>query len=321
MSILEVMVGGALLLGVATGFMKLMEQQQVNTKAIDQKYELSALHNEIRNLLTNEDHCLASFGGTVVPDNSYNDNITDLNKNTGSIEVAYDKSSTYANNQIEIETLTFGKNKTDLTSSSHVQTQLVIGYKKRGKTLVPQVSKSLNIIAFLDGSNQVTRCYAVSGSSSGSGLWVETAASDGIYYNDQNNVGIGTDSPGRLLDIVGETGVRTSDISIREYGAGGGGNAAPNLEFRKGRGTPTAPLSVQAGDSVGGLEFMAYQTLGAHERVASIEAEVIANPVGADMPAKLIFRTHDGTNNSDAEISRMELNDKGTLTLHNNTEN
>ena len=119
-------------------------------------------------------------------------------------------------------------------------------------------------------------------------------STDVLTIDDINKrVGVGTTSPERTFDLVGEAAY-TADVQVRQYNSSGDG---PGVRLQKGRGSLSSPSAVNDGDTLGGLEFFGYIGSGMQQsaRISS-EATIDGSNLGAD----LRFATR-GTSDSTAE--------------------
>ena len=130
-------------------------------------------------------------------------------------------------------------------------------------------------------------------------------STDVLTIDDINKrVGVGTTSPERTFDLVGEAAY-TADVQVRQYNSGGDG---PGVRLQKGRGSLSSPSAVNDGDTLGGLEFFGYIGSGMQQsaRISS-EATIDGSNLGAD----LRFATR-GTSDSTAE-ERFRIAQNGNI--------
>ncbi len=89
------------------------------------------------------------------------------------------------------------------------------------------------------------------------------------------------------------------------------------LSFARGRGTAASPAIVANGDTVGEIQFAAFDSPTTGRIAASILVAVDGTPGVADMPGRLVVRTTpDGT---DVPVERMRINNAGTVFIGNGT--
>lgn len=93
--------------------------------------------------------------------------------------------------------------------------------------------------------------------------WYNVATNTEATANTQNiyqmgNVGIGTSTPTRPLEIVRQNSAAfNAGISLNEYNTGSG-NTGAQISINNAKGTPLAPVSLSNGDTVGGFNFGYY---------------------------------------------------------------
>ena len=124
------------------------------------------------------------------------------------------------------------------------------------------------------------------------------------------NVGIGKTDPFYMLE-VNSSEDNGAVMAITQYDDDTGGDA-PNLYFRRGRGTEASTSVVQDGDDLGAIDFYGHDGTN-FEHAAGIRAEVDGTPNNdaTDMPGRLLFSTTpDG---SDAASERMRIDNAGNI--------
>ena len=131
-----------------------------------------------------------------------------------------------------------------------------------------------------------------------------------MTIQDNGNVGIGTTTPGALLDLRG-TG--SEKLYLVQYST----DTSESVQrFQKARGTPTVPTIIASGDGIGQIGFQGYdgtQFLS----TASIVSYVDGSPATNDMPGRLsFFTTADGANGG---TERMTIKNTGVVSVGTST--
>jgi hypothetical protein len=149
--------------------------------------------------------------------------------------------------------------------------------------------------------------YDPAGAGKGSWLYLSDGSDynvkitpDGVSYFNGGNVGIGTTSPTRALDIVGTS-------SIRNHSDTGHGQ----IFFEKTKGTATLPTAVDAaGQGLGAISGSGWDG-DSFEVGARISFATDGVPGDGDMPGMIGFRTT--PNGSDTPIERMRVASTGNV--------
>jgi hypothetical protein len=123
-------------------------------------------------------------------------------------------------------------------------------------------------------------------------------------------VGINNNSPSAPLDFVRTTS--NSMLVGTNYGN------APNYDFRRAQGTPSAPTLIGANGVLARLRAFGYDG-SAFQTAAQIAFEVDAASGTGDMPGRIVFSTTPDGSATLAE--RMTINNAGTIRFHTYTGN
>lgn len=126
---------------------------------------------------------------------------------------------------------------------------------------------------------------------------------------------------GRLI-IGATTNIGSSAIGVTSDGSNSNGNinsrrssndaTAPVLGFSKSRGTPSVPVQVNSGDSLGSITFSGYVGTG-YSNTASISVIVDGTPGTGDLPTAMVFSTsRDG---AAAATEKFRLTNSGRIVV------
>lgn len=181
-----------------------------------------------------------------------------------------------------------------------------------GNCLVTKDAVTLNGIitpgAIIEGSSTLP-ALRVTQTGTGLALLVEDSANPdttAFAITAAGNVGIGTNAPSQLLDIVSET------VTIDQISRYSTDVSAPARVIRKARGTVAAPTIVADDDAAGTTVFQAYDGV-AFQPVAQIRAEIDGTPGAGDMPGRLILSTTpDG---AAALVDRITVDNAGNVVI------
>jgi hypothetical protein len=131
-------------------------------------------------------------------------------------------------------------------------------------------------------------------------------AAQQVFVDSSGNVGVGTSAPSGKLNVSGEAQYYAnfdSYINSAYYWHRG------TVQFRRARGTQTAPINVANGDWLGDISFSAWNN-GFTYASAHVLGTVDGVPGATYTPAKLAFYTSDGVT---AAQSRMTISANGNV--------
>ena len=139
-----------------------------------------------------------------------------------------------------------------------------------------------------------------------------------VIIDDNGNVGIGTPTPGTLLNMYSATSTALTmdgDTAVTFTLKRSSTNAGfPILFFNKSRGTIAARTAVASGDGLGAIRFQAFG--GTNDRIiANIVAGVESYVSDTDISSYLTFSTSPAGTTAPAE--RMRIAPNGNVTLSN----
>lgn len=236
-SLIEVMIAVAIMSGVALTMSQMTSNQTANNKTIEAKMGMNSAMGEIKELLSQNTNCEATFGGkdlTTLPVSA-----TQIFRSDGTTDVLKKEvGKVYENNTIKLSSVQITSWTPDPGNPLLGEMVIRVTWEKQGKYIGPQfVTNDINMRATIDGSNKITDCYTSYGNSSGSEIW--QPHNDGIYYDDGTSpiVAIGmnpvvTDNAilqvdgsariGRFASVTDATGYALGGIVGNPYGIGVG---------------------------------------------------------------------------------------------------
>lgn len=180
-----------------------------------------------------------------------------------------------------------------------------------GQSSTAQISAYTGVVEMMTTTSDVL--YGTTAANKYASLWA--GGTERMRITSAGNVGIGTSSPGEKLTV--------QDDSVAIVSARGNGYVAsqlfrfstdaqgPYALFVKARGTRTSPTVVADADTIGALQFLAYDG-GANREVATIMASVDGGAGASDVPSRLQFYTTPDGGISNTE--RMRINNAGLIT-------
>lgn len=198
-SLVELLIGAALLGGLALGFNSIMANMNKGNLKAQTDSEILLAFNEMVSILADPDDCIASLGGK----NAVNDTtVTKLKyKTTDKFIVG----TPFGNNDLKLSSYKISGY--DAMASSAI---LTVFFEKKKLLGGGNISKKINLNVNLNGAGIITSCRSLATSSSE--LWERSSTiPSNIFYN-AGKVGIGTNAPNTSLDVNG--GIRPGDSSI-----------------------------------------------------------------------------------------------------------
>jgi hypothetical protein len=130
-----------------------------------------------------------------------------------------------------------------------------------------------------------------------------TTANSNIYNDVGGNIGIGTASPGALLELSGAG----QQMILSDYASNGAGQV---IRYRKARGTVGSPALVNNNDIVGQFNFMGHDGT-AFQNAAMILGQVDGFPSTGSMPGRLSFLTT--STGSSSAVERLRIDSNGNV--------
>ena len=244
LSLLDVLIGGALMFGANVGLMKFVENQVSRTKKTENLTRVKLLREEVENFLGKSSTCTRNFQNLNPASSTSKVNLL---KDDGSVG-PYVVGNKYVEDKIELTSLRFG----GWTQSHPEPDKVITGLELQ--IIIPDlgnktqtVTQKVNIQAELNGSNEVIDCIAVTGSANT--IWQPAVGAE--IYHEKKFTGIGTSSPSSVLEVYQE------DPNIGHIYFQGHENSRGStydIEFYRARGTTLSPSTVQKDDKIGAIQ-------------------------------------------------------------------
>ena len=144
-----------------------------------------------------------------------------------------------------------------------------------------------------------------------------TSAGGGLHYDSSGRLLVGTDSQSTIrINIVPRVQVEATTATqngLMAFSNVNSGSGAFLVLGKSRGGVAGSSVSVNSGDSIGSMMFIAADGTNRDSQVATISASIDGTPGVNDTPGKLAFSTTaDGSN---APTPRVEITNNGTLKL------
>jgi len=217
---------------------------------------------------------------------------------TCKLEILAPTLGTTLNSQVIISRLNFNNGNGSSIETSTVRDSAGSNWTTSGSRMQQKIDLTwMGYIQFNGTGNQQGISFGT-GSSTVNALSVP----EKMRIDSSGNVGIGTSTPGARLEVVG------TQANFRAIST----DAAPFYHpFIKARGTAGSLLTVNNNDSIGALQFFAYNGTN-YQQAASIIGQVDDVPSATSMPGRIVFNTTPANSNTPAE--RMRIDNAGNVT-------
>lgn len=195
-SLVEIMVAMSLMASLSVVGMQMFKNQSTAQKTVEQNYEVTTVHNHIRNVLANEANCTATFLGQAPTGGTVNRIIYN---GQSQFRVGEDLAS-----GVKVLSYTLG-NPGSIALVAGKETILNIKYSRGKGTLRDESGKNMKIVYELNAANTIMKCYAFSNQDDT--YWRQSDVdSNDIYYGSPSvgDVGVGTPDPTHKFHVDGE---------------------------------------------------------------------------------------------------------------------
>lgn len=193
-SLIEVLVAVAALGGLSIAGMQLYQNQVKGQKTVETNYEVTAIVQQLRTVLSNPTNCAVSFVGL----NPSSATPTFIRKEVNSaFEEVYRVDDQQPGN-IRIRSYNFNKTYPGMASN---ETMLVVNFSRGPAAIKDQTQKALKIVYTADGSGNILTCHAFNNNNDD--FWVQSMAQPHDIYYAAGNVGVGVVNPSAKLDVGG----------------------------------------------------------------------------------------------------------------------
>lgn len=347
-----VTVGIVAIIGLATG--TLITSMQKGQNSAKFRIDGDNLNEEIRSLLSKPGACTQTFGG-LVANAGASFNITSLKDAAGTDK--YVQGGRYGDFSVLLNTLTLNDFVAG-TDPNKAQMTLISVFQTAKEAVGAQVIERKILISLeLDpATRQIISCIALARMTDG--IWQRSTTNlNNIFFIGPpaavppappapgGFVGIGTDTPGSLLDVTGRD---VRDVSLNIKNAGGPTSiftslgvmtfsdnnlATPGLNFVRARGTDAAPLPVRAGDrlfSIGAFAWNGANFDSTGNGMIAISSEAEQDFTATSEPRSVTFWTTPsptGVGNQQRMILRANgdigmgtVNPLGRVHVHSDTD-
>jgi hypothetical protein len=181
-----------------------------------------------------------------------------------------------------------------------------------GNTTLTITDTGANVTGYITATGNVTGSILISASlgSAGNTAIIGTnntlTSTSSLYVDTANNrIGVGTVTPERTFDLVGNAAF-TGDVQITQFN---NSSDSGGIRVRKSRGADNAPSAVIDNDIVGSIEFFLRDTSAFQQR-ASITS--VSQVSGSTYGADLAF----GTGNGAGPTTRLYIAESGAITFN-----
>lgn len=304
-TMVEVMVGTAVLAGLALGSAYLFKTQSEAHKTVEQNVEVQAALGGIRTILASKENCARNLGGKnpITAANVFT-NIVKVENGVDLSPEVYVVNGLIPGTSLKINSYALSKS---YGSPAADETMLVVSFARGRAAIKDEITKTIKIVYTLDGLGNILTCYADTSDESDD-LWELATNNTDIYYN-AGHVGVGTTSyMPYWLNIV-DDGTTDTQAAFTRYS-----NSYPAvMRFQRARGTQSAPTSVANGDVLGSIIFDGYRGGSFIDGGTKITGVIESAPAANSIPTALVFNT--GSNIS-TSAERMRITSSGHVGIN-----
>jgi hypothetical protein len=246
--------------------------------------------------------------GTAVLANTVGDTVTfTAGDNISITGNASAKSVNFAVTGISLNSISNGTSNVTVVSSGGNVTVGVAGSEvAEFSTVGMDVTGALTASGNITGGNLVSASLGSAGNTAIIGTNNALTSTSSLFVDTANNrIGVGTVTPERTFDLVGNAAF-TGDVQITQFN---NSSDSGGIRIRKSRGADNAPSAVVDADTVGSIEFFLRDTSGFQQR-ASITSVVQVS--GATYGADLAFATGNGA----GPTTRLYIAEGGAITFN-----
>ena len=308
-------IAGAGLLGVVTlGIMQVGEVGNKTQTGINQRQAVRYIEAEFRTLLEDPEICLSTLQNL---DPTAGASVTNITTPTGTN--MFSTGSNYINNNLELVSMDIQNFQNVKSPTDGVSDFVLLVRKQKDSLGGQQFARTIKIRTYLDGSNLIERCHAMSKVDNNASYWSQDTNLDLSYTDGRVLVG----QTGRILGHPAIQALMTDANSIELSSPNAGSIKVAghgDLSYQAGimslyhaRGTIVSPAATQPDDNLGSLQFGGHN--GNHYTKARARINAIANTdytsyEGAD----LLFSTaSNDTTASPAPTERMRISSEGDV--------
>ncbi len=239
-SLVEVLVGGAVLAVVGLGTASLIVNQQKNVNSVGFSADANTFGQSIRALLSDPEACAKTFAAqTATAGGSFA--LTKLKDRADADRFVVN--GVYENRSVLLKSIqvdNFIAGGTPVSAQMTLNTTLEASKSSTGPN---QLVRSINIKMELDSTGNIINCVALANSSDG--LWQRQGSNiSNIFYvspGSSNNVGIGTETPIANLDVSVENSWATVLTQVYSSGSPWHSGSLSALRARGSKGAPEYP--------------------------------------------------------------------------------
>lgn len=333
MSLLSVMMAAAIGAIITLSMAALIANMLRSENGVKYRSDADTFNEELRATLSSPVACLNSFGG-LVADASANHTIASLKDDSPAPgAIRYSAGATYGDNSVRLNSMTLGQyiaGGAPLSAQMTLRSQFATAKEAAGPQVV---GRNVNISLHFDPTTKkITSCIALAKMSDG--IWQRSLANvNTIFFSGPpapigGKVGIGTDTPQHLFEVVGKN-IFDAGVAIRNTGGAASTWASltmqaytdigfPAVNFYRSRGTSESPNTPNLNDVLGmigafGWNGVNYSSFNAGYAAIGFHAD---GPISSgNEPASIRFYTTPSPTGAGA-IERMRISSDGNVGIN-----